>query len=80
MLFLRAEGFSCSFDVLCAGLAISKIFLFQLYFFRHVVIKTLDPDPNPDTLEMLEPDPHHFFLSVGTSTSVFIDKKSFRSH
>jgi hypothetical protein len=62
MLFLRAEGFSCSFDTLYEGIAISKNFLFLLYFFRHVVFKTLDPDPNPDTLEMLDPDPQHIFL------------------
>jgi hypothetical protein len=30
-----------------------------LYFFQFLVIKTLDPDPfpDPDSLEMLDPDP-----------------------
>jgi hypothetical protein len=32
---------------------------FKLYFFNFLVIKTLDPDPEPDldSLEMLDPDP-----------------------
>ncbi len=61
---MRAEGFSCSLDVLYGGLGISKkrhIKSFQQYFFYFyfLVIKTLDPDPfpNPDSLEMLDPDP-----------------------
>jgi hypothetical protein len=31
----------------------------KLYFFKFLVIKTLDPDPEPDldSLEMLDPDP-----------------------
>ncbi len=63
---MRAEGFSCSLDVLREGLGISKFqFLirnrykkFQLYFVLiFLVIKILDPDPEPDSLEMLGPDP-----------------------
>jgi hypothetical protein len=57
---LRAEGFSCSLNVLYGSLGISKLqFLikkryiknFKLYFFlQFLVIKTLDPDPylNPN--------------------------------
>jgi hypothetical protein len=57
---LRAEGLSCSLDVLYGGLGISKLqFLIQQFvstvFFlsKFLVIKTLDPD----SLEMLAPDP-----------------------
>jgi hypothetical protein len=58
---LRAEGFSFSLDVLYGGLGISRLqFLKNLnkisgrcFFF----IKTLDPDPYPDSLERLDPDP-----------------------
>ncbi len=59
---MRAQGFSCSLDVLNKGLGISELqFLikkalqnFQLYFFllHFLVIKTLDLDP--DSLEMLD--------------------------
>jgi hypothetical protein len=56
---LRAEGFSCIFVVLQGGLEISKlpflikkdINIFLLCYFN----KTLDPDP--DSLEILDPDP-----------------------
>ncbi len=61
----RAQGFSCSLDVLFEGLGISKLqFLikkalkinFLLYFFSHfLVIKTLDPDL--DSHQMLDPYP-----------------------
>ncbi len=75
---MRAEGFSCSLDVLYGGLGISKLqFLikkryktnFQLYIFllQFLVIKTLDPYPDPDSLEMLDLDPYpdpHYWLSV----------------
>jgi hypothetical protein len=68
---LRVEGFSCSLDVLYEGLGISKLLLlikkrylkkFKLYFFlQFLVIETLDTDPypDPDSLEMLVPDPQH---------------------
>jgi hypothetical protein len=59
---LRAEGFSCSLDVLHGGLGISKLkFMIKkilhfsdVNFFYFLVIKTLDPeqdlelDPEPD--------------------------------
>jgi hypothetical protein len=71
----RAGGFSCSLDVLYGGLGISKLqFLikkeekkFQLYFFLQIlVIKTLDPYPDPDSnsLEILDPDPQHWFSHI----------------
>jgi hypothetical protein len=49
MFFLRAEGFSCSLDVLYRGKIFSCIF-----FLQFLVVKTLDPD----SLEMLVPDPY----------------------
>jgi hypothetical protein len=62
---LRAEGFSCSLDVLNGGLGIrklqfwfkkeKKIKKFQLYFFQFFIIKTLDMDPY--SLGMLDPAP-----------------------
>jgi hypothetical protein len=59
MFCLRAESFSCSLGVLYRGLGISKLeFLIKkitynfsaLNFFLFLVIKTLDPelDPDPD--------------------------------
>ncbi len=63
---MRAEGFSCSLDFLYEGLGISK-FQFSIrkrykkisvvFCFHFLVIKTLDPDPEPDSLELLGPDP-----------------------
>ncbi len=53
VLFLRAEGFSCSLDVLYEGLGRSKLqflikkishFFPTVNFFQFLVIKTLDPD------------------------------------
>jgi hypothetical protein len=36
---------------------------FQLYFFLHfLVIKTLDPDPDSDSLEMRDPDTDYMNL------------------
>ncbi len=66
---LRAEGFSCSLDVLYEGLRISKLqFLikkdsknFQLYFFVFSVWSSNPEsglDPDPDSLKMLDPDPY----------------------
>jgi hypothetical protein len=66
---LRAEGFSCTLDVYYGGLGISKLqFLtkkkkkkkknYQLYFLQFLVFKTLDPYPDPDSLEMLDPYPY----------------------
>jgi hypothetical protein len=55
-------------DVLYGGLGISKLqFLLQhkkisAVFFQFLVIKTLhpylDPEPDPDSLEMLDSDPY----------------------
>ena len=69
---MRAEGFSCSLDVLYGGLGISKMqFLikklfkkkFRYNFFQFLVIKTLDLDPDPDWYriqpKILDPDPKH---------------------
>ncbi len=62
---MRAEGFSCSLDVLYGGLGeannnfdTKKIKNFSCIFVFSF-IKTLDPDPYPDlnSLEMLDPDP-----------------------
>jgi hypothetical protein len=62
VLFLGAEGSSCSLGVLYEGLGISKLqFLIQERknisdeFFQFLVIKSLDPEsePDPDSLETL---------------------------
>jgi hypothetical protein len=68
---LGDEGFSCSLDVLYEGLEISKLqFLIKekylknllaVFFLQFLVIKTLDPDP--DSLEMLDPDPYQDSMS-----------------
>ncbi len=67
---MMAEGFSCSLCVLYGGLRISKLqFSIQnikkftaVNFFQSLVIKTLDseldPDPDPQLGNMLDPDPH----------------------
>jgi hypothetical protein len=34
-----------------------KRYFFQLIFFQFLVIKTLDQDLDPDSLEQLDPDP-----------------------
>jgi hypothetical protein len=58
-----AEGFSCSLDVIYKGLGKSKLqYLVKkekklssvliFFIFGH---KTLDPEPEPDFLEMLDP-------------------------
>jgi hypothetical protein len=59
------EGFSCRLDVLYGGLVISKLQIlikketkFERYFFSVLVIKTLDPCPDPDSLEMPDMDPY----------------------
>jgi hypothetical protein len=54
-------------DVLLGGLGLSKLQFFinndkyfsAVFFLQFLVIKTLDPDPKPDPelLEMLDPDP-----------------------
>jgi hypothetical protein len=53
---LRAEGFSCNWDVLYSGLGISKlqsliknIIFFSSNFFQFFLIKTVDPEPDPDS-------------------------------
>jgi hypothetical protein len=33
-----------------------------MYFLQILVIKTLDPDLDPYSLGMLDPDPQHWFL------------------
>jgi hypothetical protein len=57
MFILRAEGYSCSLDVLSRGLGLIKLqFLIkkiqkkfhQYFFLRFLIIKTLDPDTEPD--------------------------------
>ncbi len=61
---MRAEGFSCSLDVLYGGLSISKLqFLikkrkksFSCICFIFWFSKPR-PYPDPDSLEMLDPDP-----------------------
>ncbi len=63
---MRAEGFSCSLDVLYGGPGKSKLqFLIKkekklsaVFFILVLAIKTLDPEPEPDSLEMLDPDPY----------------------
>ncbi len=61
---LRAEGFYCILDVLYGAVWISKLqFLIKkdifscCYFFQFLVIKTLDEDLDPDSLDLLDPDP-----------------------
>jgi hypothetical protein len=62
----RGEVFSYRLDVLYIGLGISKLQFFikkdikkfQLFFLlQFLVMKTLDPDQDPDSLEMLDPNP-----------------------
>ncbi len=65
---MRDEGFSCSLGVLYRGLVIGKLqflikkieFLFSFKFSQFLVIKTLDPelDPDPQLETMLDPDPY----------------------
>ncbi len=63
---MRAEGFSCSLDVLYGGLEIRKL---QLQSQKLLVIKTLDPD----ALEMLDPNSYQDPDSMNEfSESVFI--------
>jgi hypothetical protein len=42
---MRAEGFFCNLDVLYGGLGIGKL---QFLIIKKLVIKALDPDPDPD--------------------------------
>jgi hypothetical protein len=59
---LGAEGFSCSLAILYGGLGISELqflinkSIFSIFFPQFFVIQTLDPDPDPDSLEMLDPE------------------------
>ncbi len=48
---LRAEGFSCSLDVLYGGLGIIKLQVSAVFFCQILVIKTLDPYLEPHSLE-----------------------------
>jgi hypothetical protein len=41
---LRAESFSCSFDILYGDLGISKLHFSAVNFSQFLAIKTLDPD------------------------------------
>ncbi len=50
---LRSEDFSCGLDVLFGVLEIRKLQFFLYFFFLFLVFKTLDPD----SLEMLDPNP-----------------------
>jgi hypothetical protein len=64
---LIAEGFFCSLGVFYGGLRISKLqFLIKkrykklfscIFFLLFLVIKTQDPYPDMDSLEMVDPDP-----------------------
>jgi hypothetical protein len=68
--FLSAKGFSCSLDALYRGLGISKLqFLvkkkrenFCIGFFYFLFIKTVDPNPVADSLEMLDPEPKQYIF------------------
>ncbi len=55
---MRADGFSCSLDVLYGGVGISTL---QVLVKKRKKIflasKTLDPYPEPDSHKMLDPDP-----------------------
>jgi hypothetical protein len=53
---LRAEGFSCSLNALYGGLG---IFFSCIFFLKFLVMKPMDTDP--DSLEMLVPDPDYCF-------------------
>jgi hypothetical protein len=63
---LRAQDFSYSLDVRRINklqfLIKKYITFFRLYFFQFLVIKTLDPEPDQDSLEMLDPDPYPYLL------------------
>jgi hypothetical protein len=61
---LRVEGFSCGVDVFYESVGISKFKCFikkrfnknvQLYFFN---FWSSNPDPYPDSFEMLDQDPY----------------------
>jgi|LakMenEpi03Aug12_release.lakeMendotaPanAssembly.Ray.scaffolds.fasta_scaffold1027594_1 hypothetical protein len=57
---LKAEGFSCSLNVLYGGLGISKlqfVCLFVVNLFKFLVVKTLDQDADRFQPKMLDPDP-----------------------
>jgi hypothetical protein len=63
VLFLRAEGFSCSLDVLCGGLGIHSFS--AVSFFQFLVIKSLDQDLDWHSAKILDPetinpDPQHW--------------------
>jgi hypothetical protein len=87
VLFLRAEGFSCSLGVLYGGPGISKLqFLikiifdkiFRCKFFSILVIKTLDLDPQlekmPDS-HLINSDPNLYrkYLSSNGSRVGYAD-------
>jgi len=56
---LRAEGFSFSLEVLFG--------FFSAVFFQFLVIKTPVPDPDLDSLEMLDPNPQPGFNDTGST-------------
>jgi hypothetical protein len=64
---LRAEGFSCSLGVLYGGLGISKL-QFLIKNNQFFVIKTLDPDP--ESLQMLDPDAQYWFIRGGSFPTI----------
>jgi hypothetical protein len=57
---LRAEGFSCSLGGLGKSkfkFSIKIIIFFSFFLLQFLVIKSLDPNLEQDSLEMLDPDP-----------------------
>ncbi len=78
---LRAEGFSCNLDVLYRGLGLSivnrnfwsnKYKFFSALFFQYLVIKTLDPYPDPDSLELLNPDPQNWLKQMDSGVPAIL--------
>ncbi len=51
---LRAEGFSCSLDTSKLQFLKNKFFIYT-FFSSVLIMKIQDPDPYPDSLEMLNP-------------------------
>ncbi len=72
-----------SFEVLYGGLGISKLQVFErkkilaVFFLQFLVIKTLDPYPDPDSLEMLDPNPYPDSDSMYPDPATLFDSKSF---
>jgi hypothetical protein len=47
-----------------------------IFFLQFLVIKSLDPDPNPDSLEMLDPDSYPHPDSIIPDPQLCFEKKT----